>query len=131
MRPRKLTYRKYFNARLLDIDGRFAKDLDYLFVAQNITEAKQVLNVGNNFAWRQKPTREFTASQVQNKEFLCEHVRADKAYRFLKNVRGSPPYYQRTFYELLAMIRQLGTPTWFFYIVCSRHEMARYDTDNR
>ena len=115
VRPRKLTYRKYFNARLLDIDGRFAKDLDYLFVAQYITEAKQVLDDGNNFAWRQKPTREFTASQVQNREFLCEHVRADKAYRFLKNVRGSPPYYQRTFYELLAMIRQLGTPTWFLH----------------
>ena len=32
----------------------------------------------------------------------------------MKNVRGSPPYYQRTFYDLLAMIRQLGTPTWFF-----------------
>ena len=42
VRPRKLTYRKCFNARLLDIDGRFAKDLDYLLVA-NITEAKQVL----------------------------------------------------------------------------------------
>ena len=26
-RPRKLTYRKYFNARLLDVDGRFARDL--------------------------------------------------------------------------------------------------------
>ena len=32
----------------------------------------------------------------------------------MKNVRGSPLYYQRTFYELLAMIRQLGTPKWFF-----------------
>ena len=30
-RPRKLTYRKYFNQHLLDIDGRFARDLDYLF----------------------------------------------------------------------------------------------------
>ena len=29
-------------------------------------------------------------------------------------MRGSTPYYQCTFYELLAMIRQLGTPTWFF-----------------
>ena len=27
-RPRKLTYRKYFNQRLLDVDGRFASDLD-------------------------------------------------------------------------------------------------------
>ena len=31
--PRKITYRKYFNQRLLDVDGRFAGDLDYLFVA--------------------------------------------------------------------------------------------------
>jgi len=32
----------------------------------------------------------------------------------MKNIRGSPPYYQRVFYDLLAMINQLGTPTWFF-----------------
>ena len=29
-RPRKLTYRKYFNQSLMDVDGRFARDLDYL-----------------------------------------------------------------------------------------------------
>ena len=53
-------------------------------------------------------------SQPLKCKVLSQHVRADKAYRFLKNVRGSPPYYQHTFYELLAIIRQLGTPTWFF-----------------
>ena len=31
-RPRKQTCRKYFNQRLLDVDGRFAHNLDYLFV---------------------------------------------------------------------------------------------------
>ena len=113
-REKKLSYRKYFNARLQDIDGRFARDLDYLFVAQYIAECKQVLDDGNNFAWRQKPSQQITASQAKDSIFLSDHVRADKAYKFLKNVRGSPPYYQRTFYELLAMIRQLGTPTWFF-----------------
>ena len=51
-KPRKLTYRKYFNQRLLDVDGRFAKVLDYLFVAQYIVEAKQVFDDANNFAWR-------------------------------------------------------------------------------
>ena len=113
-RPRKLTYRKYFNQRLLDVDGRFACDLDYLFVAQYIVEAKQVLDDGNNFIWRQKPTRHLTASQAKDQTVLSQCVRKDKAYRFMKNIRGSPPYYQRTFYDLLAMIRQLGTPTWFF-----------------
>ena len=52
-RPRKLTFGKYFNQRLLDVDGRFAHDLDYLFVAQYIVEAKQVLDDGNNFIWQQ------------------------------------------------------------------------------
>ena len=30
-----------------------------------------------------------------------------------KNVRGSPAYLQRVIYDILAMIRQLGLPTWF------------------
>ena len=113
-RPRKLTYRKYFNQRLLDVDGRFARDLDYLFVAQYIVEAKQIRDDGNNFAMRQKPSRQFTAAQAKSQEVVSQFMRNDKAYSFMKSIRGSPPYYQRTFYDLLAMIRQLGTPTWFF-----------------
>ena len=114
-RPKKLTYRKYFNQRLLDVDGRFVRDIDYLFVAQYIVEAKQILDDGNNFAWRQKPSRQFTAAQARDQTVLSQCVH--KAYTFMKNVRGSPPYYQRTFYDLLAMVRQLGTPTCVFYFV--------------
>ena len=32
----------------------------------------------------------------------------------MKNICGSPPYYQRVFHDLLAMICQLVTPTWVF-----------------
>ena len=35
-------------------------------------------------------------------------------YSFLKQVRGTPPYWQTIFYETLAMMRQIGIPTWFF-----------------
>ena len=87
-RPRKLTCRKYFNQRLLDVDGRFAHDLDYLFVAQSIVEAKHVSDDGNNFVWRQKPTRHLTASQAKNQAVLSQC----KAYSFMKNIRDSPPY---------------------------------------
>ena len=115
-RFRKITYRKYFQQRLLDVDGRFSCDLDYLFAAQYIVESKQVFDDANHFIWRQKPSVQLTAGQARNKIVITENVRKDRAYAFLKNVRGSPPYYQRTFYELLAMIRQLGTPTWFFTV---------------
>ena len=73
-RPRKLTYRKYFNQRLLDVDGRFARDLDYLFVAQYICEAKQIRDDGKTFAMGQKPSREFTAAQAKNQEILSQFM---------------------------------------------------------
>ena len=115
-RPQKMTYRKYFNQRLLDVDGRFAKDVDYLFTAQYIVESKPILDDCNHFVWRQKPGRDFTASQARDHSVLSQCIRKDKAYSFMKHIRGSPPYYQKTFYELLAMTRQLGTPTWFFKV---------------
>ena len=40
-------------------------------------------------------------------------VRQNDAYCFLKNVPGSPAYFQRVTYDVLAMFRQLGLPTWF------------------
>ena len=95
----------------MDIDGRFARDLDNLFVAQYIVEYKQVRDDGTNFAMRQK---QFTAAQALNPTVLNQFIRKDKAYSFMKNIRGSPPYYQHTFHDLLAMIRQFGTPTWCF-----------------
>ena len=103
---------------MLDQDGRFARDLDYLFVAQYIVEAKQIIDDRNNFIWHQKPgkgsgSRRITASKVRDPNSLNDFVSKVKAHHFMKNVRGSPAYYQRTFYDLLAMIRQLDTPTWF------------------
>ena len=113
----RLTYKKYFNQRLLNVDGRFASDTDYLFTAQYIVEAKQIQDDCNCFIWRQKP-ESLAADQAKDQAFVGRCLHKDKAYRFMKNVRGSPPYYQRTFYEMLGMIRQLGTPTWFFYTLC-------------
>ncbi len=84
-----------------------------MFAAQYIVESKQVFD---DFIYRQKPSAQLTAGQAKNKMIIAEHVRKDRTYASLKNVRGSPPYYQRTFYELLAMICQLGTPTWFFTV---------------
>ena len=44
---------------------------------------------------------------------MSEMIQKDCAYRFLKNVRGSPAYFQGVMYDVLGMIRQLGIPTWF------------------
>ena len=44
--------------------------LDYLFVAQYVVEAKQVLDDSNKFAKIQKPSRQFTAAQAKDQTIL-------------------------------------------------------------
>ena len=53
------------------------------------------------------------AGIAKNADHLHQLIQKDHAFKFLKNVRGSPAYFQQTFYDLLAMIRQLDIPTWF------------------
>ena len=54
-----------------------------------------------------------TAGAVKNQQVIQQMIQRDDAYYFLKNVRGSPTYFQKIMYDVLAMIRQLGLPTWF------------------
>ena len=57
---------------------------------------------GNNFVWRQKPSRQFTASHARDQTVLSQHVCKDKAYSFMKNIR------------VPLHITSVGTPPWFF-----------------
>ena len=54
-----------------------------------------------------------TAGILCNPEALQQLVRTEQAYRFLKNIRGSPAYWQNELYDVLAMLHKLGIPTWF------------------
>ena len=116
-RERSITIRKYFNQRLLHVDGRFAKDIEYLLAAQYTVEHKQVYDE-ISIAMRQTQGRQYrgqalTAGHIKNSDIVQQMIRSDDAYKFLKNVRGSPAYFQRVMYEVLGMIRQLELPTWF------------------
>ncbi len=116
-RPVKLTHRKYVNVRLLSHDGRCARDVNYILGQQYALDHKQVLDC-INLAMRNVhadlvPGGHVTAGLLKNPLFVKNLIKNDLAYRFLKNVRGSPPYWQTMFYETLAMIRTAGIPTWF------------------
>ena len=63
-----------------------------------------------------------TARAVRNQQVISEMIQRDYAYCFLKNVRGSPAYFQRVMYDVLGMIRQLGIPTWFLALSIEREK---------
>ena len=116
-RPKAITLSKYFNQRLLNCDGRFAKDIDYLLAAQYAVEAKrvkdQVQMVLRQTRGNQFQGQTVAAGMLKNPDTVKALQRTDAAFKFLKCVRGSPAYWHTVLLDALAMVRQLGTPTWF------------------
>ena len=49
------------------------------------------------------------------KSMVCQ----DQAYLFLRQVPGTPPYWQKFMYEVIANVKQLGIPTWFMTLSCA------------
>ena len=107
------------NARLLHYSGRFATNSRYLLFAQFVLEQKKVAD-SINIALKKIQGQPITLSQIKSdankfKSLVCQ----DQAYLFLRQVPGTPPYWKRFMYEVVAMVKQLGIPTWFMTLSCA------------
>ena len=115
----KLSPVKYFNAHLLHYSGRFATNSEYLFFVQFVLEQKKVAD-SINIALKKVQGQSVTASQIKSdvnkpKTMVCQ----DQAYLFLRQILGMPAYWQKFMYEVIAMVKQLGIPTWFMTLSCA------------
>ena len=106
---------KYFNQRLLNYTQKFASNPDYIFYAQSVT---QHLNLNNSI---NIATLTLTAGRVsQNfKETVSGLIANDDAYNFMNQLKGTPAYWKRFLLEVLAMVKQLGLPTYFMTLSCA------------
>ncbi|XP_078582369.1 uncharacterized protein LOC144865469 isoform X1 [Branchiostoma floridae x Branchiostoma japonicum] len=113
----RITPSKYFKARLMGADTRFASDTNYIFFAQYVTELRFIQSNISISMRKGSPTtsggRKISAGMLSNKEDLQAILKSDEGYRFLQPVRGTPQFWDKALNELYAMIRQLGIPTWF------------------
>ena len=57
--------------------------------------------------------RTLTAGELKTREGLQSLINHDDGFRFLRTLRGSPPYFERAKKDLFAMIRQLGPASLF------------------
>ncbi|XP_038063129.1 uncharacterized protein LOC119733831 [Patiria miniata] len=116
-RPVRITLSRYFLNRLMNADNRFAKNIQYIFYAQYLSEVQNVMSKVS-IAMRQSSGRnsnigKLGAGMIKDKDQLNEILQSDSGYKFLKPIRGTPPYWQSAQRDVMAMIRQLGIPTWF------------------
>ena len=56
--------------------------------------------------------KEVNAGMLKNTSAIHELIYNDKAYKFLRQVRGSPAYWQQQLYDMLVRIHSIGIPTW-------------------
>ena len=54
-----------------------------------------------------------TAGQLKQQGGLESLIHHDEGYKFLRALRGSPPYFEKAKKDLFAMIRQLGPASLF------------------
>ena len=84
-RQTRLTLKKYINAHLLDQDGHFAKDIEYIFAMQYAAEHKHVkdsINIAlRKTSIRQQFARNLQAGMLRNLDHLQNLLKKDKCNR--------------------------------------------------
>ncbi|XP_049340466.1 uncharacterized protein LOC111190042 [Astyanax mexicanus] len=108
---------RYFNARLFSADNRFARDTNYIFFAQFVTETHQATSSMSIQLRKAKSVtcegRKINSALLQDKRELDKLIHNNEGTRFMQPLRGTPAYWEKTLRDLFAMLRQLGTPTFF------------------
>ncbi|XP_062614203.1 uncharacterized protein LOC134275940 [Saccostrea cucullata] len=141
-RETRITLSRYFNNRLMNTDGRFAKDSSYIFFSQFLSDLNQVIEktqISIRKSVRRIGRDQFvTSDMVQNPEVLSKLMKNDEALRFMQPIRGTPAYWSAAQKDLFAMLRQLGIPTWFCSFSAAEHRwndavatILRQQCDNR
>ena len=116
----KLSPTKYFNQRLLNYKQKFASDSDYIFFAQSVTQHLN-LNSRINIAMQKIRAEGLTAGMLSEnfRERVQTFVANDEAFNFMNTLKGTPAYWKRFLLEVLAMVKQLGLPTYFMTLSCA------------
>ncbi|KAL1277145.1 hypothetical protein QQF64_023818 [Cirrhinus molitorella] len=116
-RAKHISPSRYFNTRLFSVDNRCARDTNYIFFAQFVTEMHMATSSMSIQLRKSKPMthdgRRINCSLLQDKHELEKLLINKEATRFMQPLRGTPAYWEKTLCDLFAMLRQLGTPTFF------------------
>ena len=107
-------YSDICKSELRHSDRRVAQCIENIFFKLKKLQMKIILGKCQ-IALRKHKTKgkKITAGELKKEGALDKLVHLDEGYRFLRALRGSPPYFEKSKKDLFAMIRQLGSATLF------------------
>ena len=111
---------RYFNQRLLNFNQYFASDADCIFFARSVYEQYH-LRSSISFAMHKIKAGKITARTITNNfnGTIERFVASDNAFSSKSSVKGTPGYWKQFLYDALAMVIQLGIPTYFLALSCA------------
>jgi hypothetical protein len=104
----QITPLDYFQQRIMSNDPRFKGVSEFLFYALSVIDKwkiKQSVAVIGSLR---------TQANCENNEELLQQIGVDNPQIIMRNIRGSSSYRKKYGSDLIAMIKQLGIPTFFF-----------------
>ena len=116
----KLIPVKFFNQRLLNFTQMFASDPDYVFFVLSVTQQMK-LQRQIKIALKKVCTGRITAGMLPHNfsDTVKSFVANDEAYHSMNTIKGTAACWKRFLYEVLAIVKQLGIPTFFMTLSCA------------
>ena len=113
-RERPVHYSDTCKFELRHVDRRVAKSVPNMFFKLKKLQMEQIVNKVTIAVRRCKSKgNKYTAGDILNDNVRDSIVKLDEGYQIFRTLRNSPPYLEKRKKDLMAMIRQLGCPTWF------------------
>ena len=97
-------------------NGRIKRFLNYKQKMQKLNLSSRI-----NIAMKKVKTNQLIAGILVKyfKELVKSFVANDEVLSFKNTVKGTPAYWQRFLFEVSAMVKQLGLPTFFMTFSCA------------
>ena len=105
---------------MLHYTQKFALDNDYIFFCTLVLQKVQ-LSSQINIAMKKVLSHDSTA-RILSKNFkktVQEFIAKNKAFSFMSYIKRTPAYSKKFLHQVLAMVKQLGTPTFFLTLSCA------------
>ena len=109
-RIKKITTQEWIMQRLQNINPIFAMNKPFLFSAVHLVEQQQLMNRMNISYLRGKMSK-----QQDGTKFL----QTEDGYAVFDGLPGSPRYWQKMRYDLIAKMEQFGPPQFFYTLSCA------------
>ena len=83
------------------------------YLSKKTLEKSFLANMNVCLRKSKKEHSNYKAKFNQNPKFISNPIKFDYGYKFLTLIRSLPPYWKSKKKDLMAMLRQLGKPTFF------------------